>query len=270
MTGPLPAWSWQFAAGHLPTVRALARSGPIDREWAFGGATGRGVKVAVIDSGIESGHPAVGQVDGAVALEADGTRVRLTEGPHEDLYGHGTACAGIIRTLAPDCELYSIRVLGRRLTGRGTVFAAGLAWALDHGMDVVNVSMSTRRASMYSTFHRLADRASFGSTVLVCAINNVPAPSYPSQFSSVVSVACGEGDHPWSVSCNPSPPVEFGAPGVDVEVAWLGGTTMRATGNSFAAPRVAGLVALLLSKHPGLTPYEVKTVLRAVADNAVP
>ena len=268
MTEPLPAWSWQFAAGHLPPVRALGLSAPVTPEWAFGGATGAGVKVAVVDSGVESGHPLVGQVQGGVVVEPDGDGVRLREGAHDDLFGHGTACAGVVRRLAPQCELYSVRVLGSRLSGRGSVFAAGLRWAVDNGMDVVNVSMSTRRAEQYATFHRLADRAYFGSTVLVCAINNVPAPSYPSEFASVISVACAPGDGQWSLSCNPAPPVEFGAPGVDVELAWRGGTTTRASGNSFAAPRVAGLVALLLSKHPGLTPFEVKTVLRAVADNA--
>jgi subtilisin family serine protease len=62
--------------------------------------------------------------------------------------------------------------------------------------------------------------------------------------------------------------VDFGAPGIDIEVAWLSGSTIVSTGNSFAAPHVTGLVARLLSKHPHLTPYEVKTVLRAVASNA--
>jgi subtilisin family serine protease len=62
--------------------------------------------------------------------------------------------------------------------------------------------------------------------------------------------------------------VEFGAPGIDIPVPWLNGRTIRSTGNSFAAPHVTGLVARLLSKHPHLTPYDVKTVLRAVADNA--
>jgi subtilisin len=52
-------------------------------------------------------------------------------------------------------------------------------------------------------------------------------------------------------------------------VPWLGGGTVEATGNSFAAPHVAGLVARILAKHPGLTPFEVKTVLRACASNTV-
>ena len=78
---------------------------PDAREWAFGGSTGKGVAVAVVDSGIEAGHPRVGGVARSVAIEAapdepDG--YRAVEGPHEDLVGHGTACAAIIRSLAPD------------------------------------------------------------------------------------------------------------------------------------------------------------------------
>ena len=148
----MPAWAWQFEPGHLPVVPAMALESPITLDWAFAGASGRGVRVAVVDSGIEAGHPMVGEVAGGVAIEADGLGFRIIEGPHEDLFGHGTACAGIIRSLAPECELYSVRVLGKRLTGRGTVFAAGLQWAIDAGMDVVNISMSTHRRVIRRSF----------------------------------------------------------------------------------------------------------------------
>jgi subtilisin family serine protease len=67
---------------------------------------------------------------------------------------------------------------------------------------------------------------------------------------------------------NPRPPADFGAPGLDIEVAWLNGGHIVTTGNSFAAPHVTGLVARMLSKHPHLTPYQVKAVLRAAAINA--
>ena len=70
-------------------------------------------------------------------------------------------------------------------------------------------------------------------------------------------------------SVNPAPPVEFGAAGVDVDVAWLDGGSITATGNSFAAPVMAGYAALVLGKHPGMAPFQVKTVLQALADNAV-
>jgi subtilisin len=268
-----PAWSEQFDPDALQAIEALKLAQPITKEWAWGDSTGAGVKVAIIDSGIEVGHPSVGEIAGAVAIDYDPdahTLVRFIEGPHEDLFGHGTACAGIIRNLAPDCEIYSVRVLGERLTGKGVVFAAGLRWCIDNGMNVVNLSLSSGKRDYFDLFHELADEAYFRNVMLVSAVNNIPKPSYPSLYSSVFSVAAHGRKDPFSFDYNPSPPVEFGAPGIDVEVAWSGGSRCLATGNSFAAPHIAGIVTRILGKHRGLTPFEVKTILRAVADNAVP
>jgi subtilisin family serine protease len=241
----------------------------IDRAWAFDGATGAGIDVAVVDSGIDADHPAVGEVTSALALSWDAMHEQVVaeEGPHGDLFGHGTACAGIIRRVAPECRLHSVRVLGERLSGKGQVFAEGLRHAIQVAR-VVNLSLSTSRPEYRTLFYEIADEAAFRGVILVCAVNNAPAPSYPSQFSSVVSVAANDGTDPYDVDCNPAPPVEFGAPGIGVTVPWLGGGTILATGNSYAAPHIAGLVARLLSKHPTLTPYQVKTVLRHVSRNA--
>ena len=270
MSSLRPAWSEAFRPEVLAPV-PVARTG-VDRAWAFDGARGAGVRVAVVDSGIDAAHPQVGAVGPSVALhwDRDEREVVAVEGPHDDLFGHGTACAGIVRRVAPDCELVSVRVLGERLTGKGLVFAEGVRWAVRSGARVVNLSLSTGNEDLHSLFHDVADEAYFAGTVLVCAINNVRAPSFPSQYSSVVSVAANDGTGPYDLDCNPAPPVEFGAPGIDVEVAWLGGATLVTTGNSFAAPHVTGLVARLLSKHPQLSPSEVKAVLRAVSRNAAP
>jgi subtilisin len=244
---------------------------PIDKDWAWGGASGVGINVAVVDSGVDAAHPTVGGIDRAVALRWDSEteEVISIDGPHDDLFGHGTACAGIIRRAAPGATIWSVRVLGSRLTGKGLVFAAGLRWAITKGARVVNLSLSTGREDYFGLFHQIADEAAFAGVVLVCAANNVPAPTYPAQFSSVISVAAHDGQDPFGLDANPAPPADFGAPGIDIQVPWLASATIVATGNSFAAAHVTGLVTLLLSKHPDLTPYEVKTVLRAVASNAV-
>lgn len=264
-----PAWSEQFDPDRLPIVEE-ALPGPITREWAWGGATGAGVKVGILDSGIEPDHPLVGRLAGSIAVVTDDQAeegFRIVE-ETEDKFGHGTACAGIVRALAPEAEIYSIRVLGEKLSGRGWILAEGLRWALRNGMHVLNLSLSTPKLDYYGLLHELADDAYFRSVVLVCAVNNVPGPSYPALYSSVISVASHEGHEPERFFYNPSPPVEFAAPGIDLEIAWKGGKTVRATGNSFAAPHITGLVARLLSKHPKLRPFQVKTVLAALADNA--
>ena len=228
--------------------------------------------MAVVDSGIEADHPALdGCVRGGVVVQYDErakSRVRIVaDNSPRDLFGHGTACAGIIHTLAPDAEVYSVRVLGKDLSGRALQFAGGLRWAIEHDMHVINLSLSTSMPEYYALFHELADEAYFKNVAVVSAVNNIPAPSYPSLYSSVISVAAHEGRDPFTYYYNPSPPVEFGAPGIDVEVAWVNKQYSVNTGNSFAAPHIAGLVALIRAKHPELTPFQVKTVLFACASN---
>jgi subtilisin family serine protease len=118
---------------------------------------------------------------------------------------------------------------------------------------------------MYATLHDLADRAYFASCLLVCAANNVAIASYPSLFAAVVSVAAHDVRDAETWFYNPHPPVEFGAYGLEVEVAWRDGSRIVATGNSFAAPHIAGLATRIRAAHPDATPFEVKTILAATA-----
>ena len=263
----LPAWSDPF----------LKRSGDphpspfddYDRERAWGGATGRGVTVAIIDSGIDPDHPAVGgRVVRSVAVHRDGDDFTV-EDPAEpkDVVGHGTACAGIIRSLAPDVDLVSVRVLGPDNKASGMAFAHGLDWVIQQGIRVANLSLSSKSEQLFGTFHDLVDQAYFANCLLVCSASNTSGvASYPSLFASVVSVASHDIADPWTFFYNPRPPVEFGAWGVNVPIAWIGGETIKGSGNSFAAPHIAGLAALIQSKHPELTPFELKSILARVAD----
>lgn len=273
MSDLIPEWSAAFDRDRLPPVPLLGLDGPITSEWAIAGSTGAGVKVAVVDSGVDADHPAVGGVDGAVIVEPDADAedgYRVVEGPHADLYGHGNACAGIIRSLAPDVEIHSVRVLGEKLTGKGWIFAAGLDWAINAGMDVVNLSLSTTNVDYVPMFHEITDEAAFAQVMLVSAMSNEPKVTIPSDFSSVFSVASIRTDDPYELRYNAKGPAEWGARGIDVDVAWANGSTISATGNSFAAPHVAAMIALILAKHPGLTPFQVKTVLAAMAAEQVP
>ena len=267
----LPAWSEPFV-GERVGLERLGPLGSIDRAWAFGDADGTGVTVAIIDSGVERAHRAVGGrlVESVVVEPGDDGPVVGADPDAIDVVGHGTACAGIIHGLAPGADIVSVRVLGPENRGKGAVFAAGLEWAIERGASVVNLSLSSKSDAMFGIFHELADRAYFANVLLVCAANNVPAPSYPSLFASVVSVAAHDVADPWTWFYNPRPPVEFGAYGVDVPVAWKGGGRMIATGNSFAAPHIAGLAALIRARHPTATPFEVKAILAATATGARP
>ena len=262
----LPAWSLPASAGE--SIR-VAGSWPqrVTREWAFGGATGAGVRVCVLDSGVETDHPRVGTVQRSLAVTREDGEIVIADDDSGDLCGHGTACAGIIRSLAPECELTSVRVLGSGWTGSGAVMVAGLEWAVREGFDVVNMSLSTTKKQYVDRLHELADAAYFKRTMLVASAHNMPVESFPWRFASVVSVGSHEDEEPLAYYYNPNPPVEFFARGLNVEVAWLGGTTVTSTGNSFAAPHVAGICALVLSKHPELTPFQLKSVLHLTATN---
>jgi subtilisin family serine protease len=262
-----PAYSAPFAPDALQPVEQIEPFDSVTREWAWAGSSGKGVRVAIIDSGIDAGHPDVGEVAGYVSISEGSEGLIFVTEPHDDLFGHGTACASIIRRVAPECELYSVRVLGPNLSGRGAVFAAGLKWAIEHNMHVCNLSLGTTKRDLYATFHELADVACFRNVMLVTAANNMPVPSFPSIYASVISVACHEERDPYLIYYNPRPPVEFGAPGIDVRVAWKDGGYVTSTGNSYAAPHVSGIVAKILGKHPDLTVFQMKTVLRALAAN---
>jgi subtilisin len=230
-------------------------------------ARGRGVRVCVVDSGVEAGHPLVGRVDGAWAVMKDEHGIGVTETEATDSCGHGTACAGIIRRTAPECELYSVQVLGRTFGGTGDVLLAGLRWAIHQGFDVINLSLSTTRARFVEELRVLADEAYFRRTVIVASAHNSTVESFPWRFASVISVGSHAEDDPDLHLYNPSPPVEFFAPGQNVQVAWLGGTTIRTTGNSFATPYITGLCARVLSRHRRLTSFQLKNALYLSAAN---
>lgn len=262
-----PGWSKPFEPGALRELDQIAPLETVTPEWAWGGSEGAGVKVAVLDSGVNAGHPAIGgRVSGYMAIAEEGGKLTYDGSPHEDVFGHGTACAGIILGLAPKCEIYSVRVLDALLTGRGTVFAAGLRWAIENGMNVVNMSLTTPRKEYFAVLHELADRAYFDNIMLVTSANNSPIESFPAMFSSVIAVASHDVDDPYLFYYNPRPPVEFGAHGVDVKVAWKEGW-MTTTGNSFATPHIAGITTKILGKHPGLTGFQMKVILRALSAN---
>jgi len=260
----LPAWS--LTADQAAKLRDPAWPSRFTREWAWGGSTGKGVRVAIVDSGVDPDHPLVGTVQQAVTI-GDPDKVEVLPDTEGDLCGHGTACAGIVRSIAPDCEIVSVRVLGAGYTGSGPVLMAGLEWAVDEKFDLINMSLSTTKRQFSEFLHELADDAYFNNTMIVASAHNMPVESYPWRFSSVLSVGSHDQQGPLTFFYNPDPPVEFFAPGLDLDVPWIGGSTLRCSGNSFATPHMTGICALILGKHPELTPFQLKSVLHGTATN---
>ncbi|WP_327048797.1 S8 family serine peptidase [Microbispora sp. NBC_01189] len=269
----VPAWS--LATSRLtPEEFGVSRLEQVTREWAWGDdgtgpADGAGVRVCVLDTGVDASHPLVGGLERSLVVADDGGDLTVVDCDPADPVGHGTACAGLIRSIAPAVSLTSVRVLTDGRSGSGAALLAGLRWAVEEGFDLVNLSLSTTRSQFLPELHELADRAYFRRCLLVAAAHNMPVLSFPWTFSSVISVASHDEPDPMTYYYNPAPPAEFYARGVRVRVAWRGGRQIRSTGNSFAAPHITGICALALSRHRWMTPFQLKSVLYLAASNVV-
>jgi subtilisin family serine protease len=240
---------------------------PIKPETVWKGRTGKGIRVAIVDSGIDAEHPSLlGKVKETVEAVAEGGRFVFRPSVSGDVAGHGTACAGIISSIAPDAELCSIKVLGSKASGSGEMFLAGLDYAIKERMQVINLSLGTTKPRYFGPLHDLLDRAYLAGCMVVAAANNLPQPSYPSVFSSsLVSVVKSEATDPFQFGYRYGEVIELAAPGVQVKTTWPGGGFRQLTGNSFACPHISAIIALILEAHPNLTPFQIKTILYAIA-----
>jgi subtilisin len=253
-------------AGQLPDTTTDLWAA-IQPEAIWKGRTGRGVRVAVVDSGIDTEHPDLkGKVKESVEAVAQEGRIDFRPSTSGDQAGHGTACAGIIASVAPDVELYSVKVLGPKASGSGDMFLVGLDYAIKQKFKVINLSLGTTKRDFFGPLHDLLDRAYQSGCIVVSAANNLPYPSYPSIFSSsVVSVVKRSGDDPFNFGYRFGQVIELVAPGVEVKTTWPGGGYRQLTGNSFACPYIVGIIALIVEAYPNLTPFQVKSVLFTIA-----
>jgi subtilisin family serine protease len=247
---------------------SIARqSGSFQLDDGWRRAAGRGVSVAIIDSGIDVSHPDLaGRVVESVEARVDNKKVVFDPSNGEDSAGHGTACAGIVTKIASDVDLYSIRVLGAGGLGDGQAFLAGLEYAIRKRYRVINLSLGTTKPQFFAPLHDLLDRAYQAGCIVVAAANNLPQPSFPSVFSSsLISVIKSDVTDPLDFGFHYGEVIELTAPGVNVRTAWPGGGYRNLTGNSFACPHIVGVIALILEAHPELTPFQVKSALYAIA-----
>jgi subtilisin family serine protease len=233
---------------------------------------GRGVKIAVLDSGIEATHPMLESLVLAddLAVVEDGLRLATVEGQSKDVFGHGTAIAGILRKVAPEAEIGSFRVLGEQLRSRTLIIREGVRLALERGYHILNCSFGCGREDHVLHYKDWIDEAYLRGRHIVAACNNQDfmKREWPGHFPTVITVNFGGSTASADGSTlfyRPGNLVEFIAPGQDVVVAWLAGAIKKVTGSSFAAPYVAGLLARLISGCPSLTPLHTKTLLQKLA-----
>ncbi len=230
--------------------------------------TGKGVSVAIIDSGIDTTHyDLAGKIKAAYEAEKDGNRIVFRDSDSGDAAGHGTACAGIVARLAPDAELYSVKVLGSGGIGDGNAFLSGLEFAINKRFRIINLSLGTTKPQFTAPLRDLLDRAYQAGCILVSAANNLPQPSFPSVFSSsLIAVSKNAGTDPFSFGFRFGDVIELTAPGVNIRTTWTNNSYKTITGNSFACPHISGILAMLLERFPDLKPFQAKAALFAIAN----
>lgn len=253
---------------------ALARSPWISVErarTALGEGRGAGVRIAVIDSGIEVGHPSLKgmKLIDDIHIVDNGIQIEVQEGDGTDIYGHGTAVASIIQEVAPQVEFGSFRVLGARRSSRTVIIREGVRQAIDRGYNVLNCSFGCGIQDHIFQYKDWIDESYLKGIHVVAACSNLDfqSPEWPGFFPTVVTVNMAASNRRDCLYYRPGYLVEFSACGVNVIAAWKDGQTREVTGSSFAAPLVSALLARLLSVAPRLDPLQAKALLRQVAED---
>ena len=247
---------------HWPGQWGLHRAG-FASAWNLAQGSRRTI-IGVVDTGVDRSHP-----DLRAAVLSGYDFVDGDANPSDE-HGHGTAVAGILAARGNNrtgiagacwrCRILPVRVLARNGTGNATTVAAGITWAVDHGADVINLSLGGGRSTP-ALEHALA-YAARRDVVLVAAAGNDGSTRrfYPAASRHVVAVAAtnrSDGIYRWS---NRGGWIDTAAPGCNV-ATWRGGGYATFCGTSSAASLVAGLAALVRSANPEASAAEIERLL---------
>lgn len=206
-------------------------------------ATGAGVEVAVLDTGIDTGHPDL--------VVAGGVNIINPRKGYKDDNGHGTHVAGIIAALnndigvvgvAPEASLYAVKAFGRNGTAWSSDIIEGLDWCIQNEMQVINESFGSSIDNQ-SLHDAITKTANAGIIQVAAAGNDGSSVSYPAAYTETIAVSAIGKDSFASFS-NYGPEIDYTAPGVDILSTYKGGGYKTLSGTSMAASHVTGVVAL--------------------------
>lgn len=264
-----------FAQQHGPKLTQAPEAWDISR--------GKGVTIAIVDTGVDTEHPDLKDkiVTGYNVLDRSGN-------PRDD-NGHGTHCAGVagadtnngigIAGMAPEAKIMPIKALNSGGGGSDALVAEGVVWAVDHGAQIVSLSLGTPEESQ--PLKDACEYAANKGVLVVAAMGNAGNgdKNYPAAYPGVLAVGATNEENKeaefsqygeWISVCAPGTGIYSTFPTYNVTLNDDGYPTEYAAldGTSMATPMVAGVAALVKSKYPSLSPAQIKQRLEKTADGA--
>lgn len=231
--------------------------------------TGKGVSVAILDTGIDKDHKALRIKDGISFIE--------NNVDFDDDNGHGTHLAGIIAAqynnrgvagIAPDVDLYAVKVLDSESNGKYSTVIRGIDWAIEHKIKIVLMSLGGTKKSTF--FEDAMTKAYQKGVLLVSSAGNKryiddDTITYPAKFDSVIAVGALDKNDSRGFLSSKGAKLELMAPGTDILSTWNNGDYESDSGTSMAAAHVVGVSALLFERDPDLTNWKVREIMNKSA-----
>jgi hypothetical protein len=268
-TGAGPNWLVEYPS----TVEVEERAG-VDK--AFGDTAlaaigadkdrttwGRGVKIAVLDSGVTNqsifNRSAIQRVDVGQGLIGSTTQD-----------GHGTAVAALATGasgVAPAATLVSIRVTDESGVSDIYTLSAAIRAAADTGSSLINISLGSDNPS--SELQKAIDYAYSKGAIVIASSGNDSAvqPTWPAAYGNVVAVGAVDADGKQATFSNSGENLDISAPGTGLNIPWADGKTYQSDGTSFSAPLTTGALAAVMSQNPGMTAQDAVNLLTQTASD---
>ncbi|OGR90063.1 MAG: hypothetical protein A2V88_08185 [Elusimicrobia bacterium RBG_16_66_12] len=234
---------------------------------AWATTRGAGVKVVVIDTGIDRTHP-------ELAPNIKGGWNALTKGEDfTDDNGHGSHVSGTIAAVddkkgvvgvAPKADLYGVKVLDADGSGTFDDVIAGMQWAVDNKMEIASMSLGASQGNQALT-DMVAAMTKAGVILIAAAGNSGGSVGFPAACPGAIAIAASDSKDNLASFSSRGPAVAVIAPGVNVKSTYKNGGYDTLSGTSMATPHVSGLAALYVATHKGATPAQARAALAAAS-----
>lgn len=225
-------------------------------------ATGKGVKVGVVDSGWDRKLIDNRIKEGINLVNPEDELCLKFSENYNDTNGHGTSCTELILRVAPEVEIYPIRVFGKRIETSANILIEAIKWAAEKNIKVLNFSLGTLLAEALEPLYSACEYARRKGIIIISANSNSEDWSYPAIFENSIGVKLGKFENIFDFEFIENEAVECIVKGLHDDVLTLSGRRMKSGGNSFAAPIITALVSLIIENNPNYNLDDVRKCLQ--------